>query len=49
MTCLMRFAGYYTVGGLLNAHKVLTRRSETVAEIIGAVDYPEIKKKSNFS
>lgn len=33
------FVGYYTVGGLTSAHKVLTRRIEAVVEIVMAAGY----------
>uniref|UniRef100_M1DCU3 Succinate dehydrogenase [ubiquinone] iron-sulfur subunit, mitochondrial n=1 Tax=Solanum tuberosum TaxID=4113 RepID=M1DCU3_SOLTU len=34
--------GYYTVGGLPSAHKVLTQRAEAVAEVVAAAGYPGV-------
>lgn len=50
--CLVRFtftlwfAGYYTVKNLHSAHHILiTRRTETVTEIVAAADYSGVPKK----
>lgn len=45
-TSPMWFAGYYTVGSLPSAHKVLTRRLEAVTEVVAAVGYILGSKKN---
>ena len=46
--CLVWFAGYYTVGGLPSAHKVLTGRAKAVTKVVEVKVHLGFQKNVHF-